>query len=259
MRLLDAVAFLTRIPVRRAPTLDDVARAQAWFPAVGLVIGLLLLAINEAARRALPTESVDVMLVVALAVLTGALHLDGLADAADGLVGGHDREQRLAIMRDVHVGTFGVVAIISVLALKWAGLHGLPQEVRSETLIMAPCAARAGLLVCIAAFPYARESGTGAGFREHDRSLGPAITLALTACLALALFGIGGSLVFGCAIAVTLGVGIVSYALIRGITGDVYGAAVEIAEAATLLFVAAMANRDWLSDWGSFERLTTWY
>ncbi len=138
MGFVVALEFLTRLRVRRTPIGDmhAVAAAQAWFPAIGLVIGAVLLGIDRLATRALPEVSVDVLLVVALAAMTGGLHLDGLADAADGLFGGRDREQRLAIMRDVHAGTYAIIAVAGVLALKWAGLAAMPREVRFEALLL---------------------------------------------------------------------------------------------------------------------------
>src|SRR5689334_16937225 len=164
MPFFAALEFLTRIRVRPGPaaSLDTVTGSQAWFPAIGLLIGGILVAIDRLASKSLPPASIDVLLVVALAAVTGALHLDGLADAADGLWGGHDVEGRLEIMRDVHAGTFGIVAIASVLALKWAGVAALPRGVRIETLLVAPCAARLAMLSAIAAFPYARHEGLGA-------------------------------------------------------------------------------------------------
>ena len=130
-----------------------------------MLLGALLLAFDRAASRALPLPSVDVLLVVGLVVLTGALHLDGLADAADALFGGREPAQRLEIMRDVHAGTYAIVAVAGVLALKWAGLAALPSGVRFEALLLTPCIARAGMLVTIAALPYARPTGLGVEFK----------------------------------------------------------------------------------------------
>src|SRR5581483_7481333 len=163
---LDALEFLTIVRARRRmPDLDEVAAAQAWFPAIGLLLGLALLGADRAASRALPPAAIDVLLVVLLAALTGALHLDGLGDAADGLLGGRDRERRLAIMREPHAGSYAIVAIVSVLALKWAGLVALPGNVRFEALLLAPCLARLGMLAATAAFPYARAGGMGVEFK----------------------------------------------------------------------------------------------
>ena len=249
MQFVAALQFLTVLRVRRAmPSMDDVARAQMLFPAVGLLLGLALVAVDRAAVRALPPQSVDVLLVVALVVLTGALHLDGLADAADGLLGGRDAEHRLAIMRDPHAGTFAIVAVAAVLALKWAGLAALPADVRVEALVLTPCLARLAMVVCTAAFPYARPEGLGAGFRTHARPA--AIAGGVTAGVAcVLLLGAGGLLPLAFGVACGLAVGAFASRMIGGVTGDVYGGTAEITEALTLLFIAAMANRGWLDAW----------
>jgi adenosylcobinamide-GDP ribazoletransferase len=249
--LLDAVEFLTVLRLRRvqAAGMRRVADAQAWFPLIGLLIGALLLAFDRLASRALPEPTVDVLLVVLLALITGALHLDGLADAADGLLGGHDRERRLDIMRDVHAGTYAIVAIAAVLAMKWAGLAALSRNVRYETLLLTPCLARFAMLLTSAAFPYARPEGIGAGF--HERAW-PAATIAgaITAAAAsIALLGAGGLLVLVFAGACAWCCGFVAKRAVGGMTGDIYGATIEISEALLLLFIAALANRDWLESW----------
>ena len=255
MRLLSAplaaTAFLTRIPVpRRADfSLDDVARSQPWFPAVGLLISAILLAVDRIANRALTDPSVDVIVVVALIVITGALHLDGLADAADGLFGAHTPERRLAIMHDVHVGTYAIVAIVSVLALKWAGLIATPSSVRVETLLLVPCVARFAMVFAIGVFPYARGAGMGDGFRQRAWPLGVAIGGATALVAAVVLLGAGGILVVLIGSACAIAFGLLCQRLVGGLTGDLYGATVEITEATTFLVIAAMANRGWLEAW----------
>jgi adenosylcobinamide-GDP ribazoletransferase len=245
-----ALAFLTRIPVPRGidRSMTRVAAGQAWFSAVGLIIGLMLLGLDDAASRALPRSSVDVMLVVALVVITGGLHLDGLSDAADGLFGGDTPQRRLEIMRDVHIGAFGVIAVISVLALKWAGFQSLPGDVRTEAIVLAPCVARFAVLVPAAIVPPARPDGLGAALHAHPRfAVVAAGTLALLA--SGALLGIGGAYAVVCGIACALAVGALATKLAGGVTGDTHGAAIEIAEAMTLLFVGALANRNWIEAW----------
>jgi adenosylcobinamide-GDP ribazoletransferase len=246
-----ALEFLTRLRVRRVPRGDmrAVAESQAWFPAIGLLIGLVLLAIDRLATKALPEPSVDVILIVALGAITGGLHLDGLADVADGFFGGGARERRLQIMRDPHAGTFAIIAVVSVLALKWAGLAALPSSVRVEAIVLAPCVARFAMLVTIAAFPYARAEGIGLDFHERASPAPVIIGAATAAVAAIALLGVGGIYLVAFAAGCGLAVGAYSTRQIGGVTGDVYGATVEIAEALTLLFVAAMAQRGWIEAW----------
>ena len=248
---LAALEFLTRIRVRPTPLGDmrRVADAQLWFPAVGLLIGLALLAVDRLAMRALPNASVDVLVVVALVALTGGLHLDGLADAADGLFGGYTPERRLEIMRDVHAGTYAIIAIASVLALKWAGLAALPSNVRIEALVLTPCLARFGMLLAVAAFPYARAEGAGAGLHEAAWPAQLAAATAIALVAAIVLLGADGLFVVAFAACAALAVGAFAARLLGGLTGDVYGATVEVSEALLWLFIAAMANRGWLDAW----------
>lgn len=243
---LDAIAFLTRLPVPDArPGMPRVAAAQPWFAAVGLLAGAILVGADRIAMRALPPASVDVLLVLLLVAITGALHLDGLADAADGLLGGQTRERRLEIMRDVHAGTYAVVAIVSVLALKWAGLTALPAGVRVEALLLTPCLARFSLVVA-AMLPYARAEGLGSPFRRYAWPWGIAASGATAAAASFTLFGAGGVLVLAFAAAVPLVLGWLALRAIGGVTGDVFGATVEITEALTLLLIAALAQRGWI-------------
>ena len=246
MNPLAALEFLTTFRLRRETcSLDEVAGAQGWFPAVGLLLGLILVGLDRAFSKALPPQATDVLLVVSLVLLTGAIHLEGVADAADGLFGGHDREGRLRIMRDVHAGTYAVLGLIAVLALKWAGLQSLPSSVRVEALILAPVLSRWAMVACIALFPYAREEGMGAGFRERSWPLGvvPAGLTALAASLLLLNAGIA---IFALATLFALALGVYVTEKLGGLTGDTYGAITEVIEAVTLLTIGAAASRDWL-------------
>lgn len=248
MGFFAALEFLTRLRLRRTPPGDlrRVAAAQGWFPAIGLILGALLLGTDRLASRALPATSVDVLLVVALAALTGGLHLDGLGDAADGMLGGRDREQRLAIMRDVHAGSYAVIAIAGVLALKWAGLAAMPRAVRFESLLLVPCLARMAMVMGAAAFPYARNEGMGAAF--HGAALpAPIIVAGATAVAAsVVLLGAGGLIAAVFAACCALAVGAWARQSIGGMTGDLYGATAEIAEAGLFLLIAALAGRGWI-------------
>lgn len=247
MGLLHALRFLTRLPIPalRASSPQDLAAAQAWFPAAGLVIGALIVGVDRLVMRALPPQSVDVLVIVALVAITGALHLDGLADAADGLFGGRDAPSRLEIMRDARTGAFGVCAVVSVLALKWAGLQALTGEVRVEALLLAPCAARAGMLAGIASFRPARADGLGATARAEATPFRLTLGVGTALVAGVALIGVAGAGAVLVALAAAIAVGAVAMRLAGGVTGDVHGASIEIAEACVLLFLGAMAQRGW--------------
>jgi adenosylcobinamide-GDP ribazoletransferase len=176
------------------------------------------------------------------------MHLDGLADSADGLLGAQGRtpERRLAIMRDGRVGAYGVLALIAVLSLKWSAVLSLPDDVRAEALLLAPCLGRATVVVGATAFPYARRAGLGLALHQAARGS----TLAVAGAIALgasgALLGWGGLVTAIMVTATALAVGAWVTRRLAGLTGDVYGALVEITEAMTLLLVAAGGGRGWL-------------
>ena len=155
-----AISFLTILPV--APRdVGHMGSARAYFPLVGLALGGILAGLDFAARQALPAPVVGALLVVALLVLTRAIHTEGFLDCCDGLFGGYSPARRLEILRDTRVGAFAVVGGVSLLLLKWALLTAAPDEVRVGLLVIFPCLSRLGMLSTMAAFPYAREQGMG--------------------------------------------------------------------------------------------------
>lgn len=236
--LLAAIGFLTRVPVP-ARVFDD-ARAQsqslAWYPAVGLLLGGLLCAVAWG-LQALPPLLGSTLLVAAWVLLTGALHLDGLADSADAWVGGlGDRARTLAIMKDPACGPAGVVALVLVLLSKVAALASLPGAPWAA-LLLAPLLARMALTAAFVTTPYVRSGGLGSGLVGAPR-IASAVGLVLGAAACIA-FGWRGAL--------ALAVAAVVFALWRraclqrlgGITGDTAGALAECVEVAVLVAIAA--------------------
>ena len=248
---LASLAFLTRAPVpsRALFSLEDVARSQVWFSTIGLILGGSLVLVDRVANLGLPDPSVDVIVVVTLVLLTGALHLDGLADAADGLFGGETRERRLDIMHDVHAGTYAIVAIVSVLSLKWAGLIAIPSSVRVETLLLFPCLARFAAVLALGTFPYAREQGIGEAFRDHAWPTGIMISGVVALAAAIILLGAGGIGAFVLAGACGLLLGLLSTRLVGGVTGDTVGGIIEVTEAVLVLGIAFGVERSWIEPW----------
>lgn len=119
--LLAAVALLTIVPIRRA--LNFNARAFTFFPLVGALIGVVLTTAFLILRLVFPPLVTAAVIVTFWALLTGALHLDGVSDAFDGLLAATTRERRLEILKDVHVGAFGATGLVLVLLLKFAALN----------------------------------------------------------------------------------------------------------------------------------------
>lgn len=232
--LASAILFLTRIPL---PELKleprDFARGAAWFSWVGGLVALPA----WAATLLLPWLGVRLTALLALALwvlITGGLHLDGLADSVDGLSGGRgDRTRTLDIMRDSRIGSHGALALALLLMLKWAALERVLELGRPAWLI-APVVGRFAATVLLVCFPYARSSGLGAPFVGE---LG-VVTLLIGAApvaLGVALLGPLSGWAVGAALLVALLVGLRMHRLLGGLTGDVYGAAVELSELAALL------------------------
>ena len=159
-----AIGFLTVLPVAPAHS-GPMAPARAYFPLVGLGLGGLLAGLDLAAGQVLPPPVVGALLVAALLVLTRAIHTEGFLDACDGLLGGHDRETRLAILRDSHVGAFAAIGGACLLLLKWTLLVGIPEAERFGLLVLFPCLSRFAMVASMSVFPYARTSGLGTAFQ----------------------------------------------------------------------------------------------
>ncbi len=229
-----AVVFLTRLPLRIAPAREgELARALAFFPAVGLALGLVLGGVAWLLRGVLTPSLVAVTVVTMLAMLTGGLHLDGLADVFDAWGGGrHDRDRMLEIMRDSRVGAHGAVAVALVLIAKVVALAEVIAHVGLPAVIVFPAAARWAVVPLVAFFPYARREGLGIAFRTGRGLAELAVATALVVALGLWL---GTPLPFVAALAVALLFAWRVGAMLGGLTGDVYGAAIELGEVVFLV------------------------
>ncbi|KIH76330.1 cobalamin-5'-phosphate synthase [Geoalkalibacter ferrihydriticus] len=240
-----AGAFLTVFPVARnlETTPERLGRSLAFFPAVGLLIGLGLVVLNWALGAFLPRAVLDCLLILTLIAATGALHLDGIADLLDGLAGGKDREGILRIMKDSRVGAMGAVGLIMVLLLKYLSLYNVPEEFKSAALLFMPCAGRWVQVVLASFCRYIRpEGGTGGAFVDHAGEREFLIGTVTLLLAGLVLFGLKG-------IFLVFLIGLSAMVLIRffearlgGVTGDVLGAATEAVEVLTLLLVLAVMS-----------------
>ena len=235
-----AARYLTIVPVRRAagaPT-SGLGRAAAWFPVVGAGIGLLLVAADHWLARTFPALLAALLTVTVWKVVTGGLHLDGLADCLDSL-GGRTPEHRRSIMSDSRIGTFGAVGLILFLMIEIVALSGMDGHTRWRLLLAAPTIGRATPPLVARVFPAARGDGQGAAFVAEVRRWAAVVSLMIAAVVAMVTFGASGLV----ALAVALGVAMLTarFLAVRvgGITGDVLGAVVEVAELAVILVVAA--------------------
>ncbi|HET6172315.1 MAG TPA: adenosylcobinamide-GDP ribazoletransferase [Gaiellales bacterium] len=238
-----AVTLLTRVPLGTRVQIDetDVARSLAWLPLVGAALGGALALGARGLEGRLDDGPAAVLLVAGWALATGAIHLDGLADSADAL-GGGDRERRLAIMRDSRIGSFGALALVLVVALKIALVAGVLARGHHLWLIAIPAAGRLAASSLSAALPYARVEGTGLAFVSGGRRFERlAVALATALVVALACARLRGLLAVAAAALVALVVGRLAVRRLGGVTGDVLGAAIELAECAAL--IALLAGR----------------
>jgi adenosylcobinamide-GDP ribazoletransferase len=229
-----AFRFLTRLPGWGDLRGGDLGRSSAWFPLPGAAMGLLVAAGARLAGPRLPAPFLAVLAVAALAWMTGGLHLDGVADVFDGLGGGHgDRERTLRIMRDSRIGALGATALVLVLAAKTVATADLLARGALWPLVVAPAVARFAVVPLVVLLPYAREEGLGRAF--HGTAGGREIAVAaLLAAAAVAPFAPGSLAPAAVALAAAGALGLAVNRRLGGLTGDVYGAAIEVAEVALL-------------------------
>lgn len=238
-----AAAFLTRLPIRQQELVGPsaLARAARCFPPVGLGIGLIAGVVYAISIEfALPPLLAAVLAVAAAILVTGALHEDGLADTADGFGGGNDREAKLRIMRDSRIGTYGVIALVLVLAAQIAALSALADsDAVAAALIVCHAASRALLVPVMHLEPPARSDGlaVSAGRPSSATTLW-ALGIAGVAALIFAGFdGIVASLIgAGVAWAVVW----LARRQIGGVTGDVLGSVQQVTALAMLLALVAL-------------------
>ena len=241
--LVVAARYLTIVPVpgRARPGADALGRSAPWFPVIGVGIGAVLVAVDRATQVIFPLLLAGLITVTVWKLLTGGLHLDGLADCLDGL-GGRDAEQRLAIMRDSRIGAFGALGLILLLLLEIAAITEMPASVRARALLVVPTVARAVPPLLARLFSPARPEGLGAAFRAGVPPL--AAPIALSTALVVAIVALRGLGVVVLVVAVAGALALTRFfaGRVSGITGDVLGAAIEIAELAGLLTVSAWSH-----------------
>ena len=231
-----AVQFITILPVGKTPRYRP-GEMIAYFPVTGFLLGGILALFDALAGRAWSPATVAVLDTLLLAVLTGALHLDGLGDTADGLLGHRPREKALSIMKDSRIGVMGMVAIAGCLAMKGAGIGGLVEN-RFLFLLLVPAWSRSGMLFGIKYLPYGRPEG-GTGHALFDKPLKWRDFRWLLPLLVLTLLtgrqGIGLLLTF-----LILTTALIGYFGRRMgcITGDMLGCMTEVLEACLFLAVS---------------------
>lgn len=240
-----ALQFLTVFPLPGgfAPGEEELKKAPPFFPLIGLLVGIAVASIDWSLGSLFPVAVRSVLAVILLIAFSGALHTDGLADTADGLLSARPRERMLEIMRDSRTGPMGVVAIVLVAALKIAAIASLPASARFWTLLMIPVAGRSALIVVMATLSYARPEGLVAIFRLARPRLLLFWTLFFLAAAGWFAAGKVGVAAGAFSFLFTLLFTVYLRRKIGGFTGDTLGAACELTELVPPLAVLALLGR----------------
>jgi adenosylcobinamide-GDP ribazoletransferase len=250
-----AVTFLTGIPlpVEGEVSPADLWRSMGWYPLVGLALGAAAWGVYAGLLELLPGLVAAVLVVLLLEAVTRGLHMDGLMDTADGVLSGAPRARALEIMKDSNVGAMGVVAAVLILILKVAALGALARADAAAPLLAGWCAARTLPALDVYAWPYARAAGTGEAF-TRERTPGPVVLagallaagVVATTLVTIAVDAAGawyaGLVVAIVAMAVALLVQAAVAKRLGGLTGDVYGLGIELAEASALVAGCAIVR-----------------
>ena len=237
--LLIALQFLTSLPIRlpAMPEPEQQGRSLLYYPLVGLLLGALLCLAAFVLDGTPPLLQAALLLTLWVA-LTGALHLDGLADSADAWLGGFgDRERTLQIMKDPRSGPVAVVVLVLLLLLKFSALLALLQAQQYSALLLAPVLGRAALPALFLCTPYVRPNGLGhalAANLPHGEARG-VLTLVAVGCL---LFGSSGLIALSLAAVTFLLARRAMLRRLRGTTGDTAGALLELVECTVLVGLA---------------------
>ncbi|MFH1692353.1 MAG: adenosylcobinamide-GDP ribazoletransferase [Candidatus Omnitrophota bacterium] len=234
---LTALQFLTIIPIKISKMDDNkLARSMIYYPIVGCLLGLILCAITLITSRIGCSSIAEaIIIIISLIILTGGIHLDGLADTADAFLSRTSKEKMLLIMRDSHIGTMGVLSLLSALLLKIAFLSTLSPALKIPAILLMCILSRWSLVFSTYIFPYARKEGKARAFKEK---------IHFKIYLLATLFTLGAAIEFGrfygliAFSAIGLNAYVFGYFFKRhlgGITGDTLGAVSEISEIIVLL------------------------
>ncbi len=236
-----ATALLTRLPVPVDPEFAQSRGARAaWaYPLAGAVLALIAGAVGWIALAVGLPASVAVGLALAVQIIfSGAMHEDGLADSADGLWGGWEKQRRLEIMKDSRIGTYGVVALVLSVGLRWSALTDLALSLL-PAMVSAALLSRGAMLALMAALPNSRDNGLS---RSIGRPTPGMATFGVAVALAASVIAIGPYALMMAAVVVIVGFGCagIARAKIGGQTGDILGATQQVTEIAALATACAL-------------------
>ncbi|MHC8408220.1 adenosylcobinamide-GDP ribazoletransferase [Pseudomonas sp. TMB3-21] len=235
-----ALQFLGSLPIRLPgmPSPQELGRSLLFYPLVGLLFGVILWVFNEQLLGA-PLLLHAALLLTVWVMLSGALHLDGLADSADAWLGGFgDRERTLTIMKDPRSGPIAVVTLVLVLLLKFAALLALIEQHNSVFLIIVPLLGRASLLALFLTTPYVRPGGLGQALADHLPRTAAKQVLLICAVACVVFAGLDGFIALVVAALLFAWLRQLMIRRLGGTTGDTAGALLELLEMTLLVSVA---------------------
>jgi adenosylcobinamide-GDP ribazoletransferase len=231
--LLAAIQFLTVIPFPKSFTggEKELEKCVPFFPVVGLLIGIIIAAVDYVMGLILPPLPASVMTAIAMTAISGGLHMDGLADTADGFFSARPRERVLEIMRDSRTGVMGVLAVVFVIILKVSVLISIFPPLRPGIIVLMPLAGRCSFVLMMTALPYVRREGGLATAFGVGKSW---LTVLWTSAFLLAAGWLAGhwmGVAAGFSALLTAALfSIYCFRKIGGYTGDTLGAGCEITE-----------------------------
>jgi adenosylcobinamide-GDP ribazoletransferase len=235
-----AIRFLTPLPLPASwgNSESSLAESVPWFPIVGALLGLVVAAAAYWLQPRVPMPLLCTLMVVLLIACSGGLHADGLSDTADGFFSSRPKEQILEIMQDSHVGAMGVLALVSVLLLKFAALLSVPSLQLWKTVLLMPLAGRCAMVLHLALLPYVRAQGLGSVFTQTRPWIAAIEAVLLLSAAGWLLLGFSGLAAAGASLLAALLLAAYIHRKIGGATGDTYGAVCELVELIPALTLA---------------------
>jgi adenosylcobinamide-GDP ribazoletransferase len=245
-KFVTAVQFLTIFTLNKNHEVEknDLAKSMVYFPLVGFALGFILVNADKGLLWMFPHAIVNAMLLVVLVLLTRALHVDGLADTLDGLMGGYDSKSRLHIMKDSRIGTAGVLGIVLLLLVKYLALNNLFSGSKVEALLTAPMLARWSQTLMVYKANYGREEGMGSAFVGHLRGNNMIAAFATAFGLAVWVNGWGALYLVTAVLAFTMAARWYLVKKLGGVTGDAIGAVSELNEVLVLLVLVVLSGAE---------------
>lgn len=234
-----ALQFLTIIPVKiKNADENKMSWSLVYFPVVGLLLGLILTGINNSLLFLKFEQFIsNIILIVSLIILTGGLHLDGLADTFDAFLSGRTKDEMLKIMRDSHIGVMGVLSLICILFLKIAFLSSISTPLKIITLLLMCTLSRWSLVLSMFLFPYARQEGKAKIFMQGINLKIFSLATIINVVIVILMWQLKGLLIFGITAISAFIIGKFISDKINGLTGDTLGTINELIEVIVLFSI----------------------